>query len=110
MSEREFWEIVRADQLKVGDVVKIGFHHPADAVAVIEGGWIRTNQYGISYETMVLRRIPDADDPRVLRRALEIAIDSANYDLGDAALPTYADRIIDQARHELESEGKDDQA
>ena len=54
------------------------------------------------------RHIPDADDPRVLRRALRLAI-FALYD-EKLYVPTAADpqNYIDQARRELESEGSDE--
>ena len=57
---------------------------------------------------IVFRRIPDADDPRVLRRALRLAI-FALYD-EKLYVPTAADpqNYIDQARRELESEGSDE--
>ena len=123
MSKRELWEIVRADELKVGDVIvdEVIFDDDDDfGLATI--GEIRHTEtrvfyrykngsgteYSLAKKRAVFRRIPDADDPRVLRRALRLAI-FALYD-EKLYVPTAADpqNYIDQARRELESEGSDE--
>lgn len=116
MSKRELWEVVRADQLKVGDVIiKTQCARYALKVQHIEEGEklvCLDNAYPVSFNSKVLRRIPDADDPRVLRRALDLA--EKNSVVGDAfgrmCQGPSAEDYIDQARRELESEASDDQA
>lgn len=111
MSKRELWEIVRADELKTGDAIKESARDwnmtvtqidVEDRCVCVDGG------PPFRFKTTVFRRVSDADDPRVLRRALEIAhgeIESIN---GNKYFPRETDPIgsyLDQARHELESEG-----
>lgn len=94
----ELWERVRADQLKVGDVFKPGVNFPPTKVERIEeGGWIKTEIYPVASNDPVLRRVDPSDDPRVLRRALEIACTDKDDDL-------FHEYCIDQARRELEAE------
>ena len=63
----------------------------------------------LNSESKVLRRIPDADDPRVLRRALEMAVNEieARDRYGTSPNPKEKD-FIDQARREFESEASDE--
>lgn len=121
---RELWEIVRADELRAGDALviaeadelcryvalridrsKLGIY-----VAVDKTEHRDEENLGFLYDETVLRRIHDADDPRVLRRALQMAIFRIfELDRHSVAIasPNY---YIDQARHEMESERTDDQA
>ena len=92
MGMRELWEIVRRDELNSGETY-------------------------IELGSKIFCRVDSADDPRVLRRALESASGQV-IDLFRAMtekrcpLPTdsvehYAESCIDKARRELESEGQD---
>ena len=127
MSKRELWEIVRADELKVGDVIvdEVIFDDDDDfGLATI--GEIRHTETRVFYrykngsgteyslakksdEGCILRRIPDADDPRVLMRALEMAVNEieARDRYGTSPNPKEKD-FIDQARREFESEASDE--
>ena len=121
MSKRELWEIVRADELKVGDVIvdEVIFDDDDDfGLATI--GEIRHTEtrvfyrykngsgteYSLAKKRAVFRRIPDADDPRVLRKILfDIAKESG---WSDDKANRIVDEWIDQVRRELESEGSDE--
>lgn len=108
---RELWEIVRVVDVVPGDVVVAdSSHHPATIDKKLDTGSIAIMGGIRMWCETVFRRIHDADDPRVLRRALRLAI-FALYD-EKLYVPTAADpqNYIDQARRELESEGSDDQA
>lgn len=113
---RELWEIVRADELKIGDVVFCEYHGTGITLERHEDGdppWLWEANGGESWgfeNEPIFRRVPDTDDPRVLRRALRLAI-FALYD-EKLYVPTAADpkNYLDQARRELKSEGSDDQA
>lgn len=98
----ELWEIVRADELKVGDVV-----------LDLRGGAIDSYEVGPELVEIAknspknfyppkLRRISDADDPRVLRRALENELTPPRLKRSDAKF--LVEMAIDEARKELESE------
>lgn len=124
MSKRELWEIVRIQDLMPGDYVKVSNLdiYPPFSVSSVkilgtgsfcyeikpEFGYHVDKMY-FSDEGCILRRIPDADDPRVLRRALDLA--EKNSVVGDAfgrmCQGPSAEDYIDQARRELESEGND---
>ena len=65
------------------------------------GGWQK------NFYPPKLRRIPDADDPRVLRRVAELM---SKYIDEERLMNVSMEKWIDEARRELESEGSDDQA
>lgn len=114
MSKRELWEIVRADELQPDDVIRLDIYsHAIHVDRLIFGGGlvqIYPSKDSLSHRQPVLRRIPDADESRVLRRALDLA--EKNSVVGDAfgrmCQGPSAEDYIDQARRELESEGRDD--
>ena len=121
MSERELWEIVRADELKVGDVIVDDLiFDDDDDFGLAPIGEIRHTEtrvfnrykngsgteYSLAKKRAVFRRIPDADDPRVLRKILfDIAKESG---WSDDKANRIVDEWIDQVRRELESEGSDE--
>lgn len=100
MNKRELWERVRSDEVRVGDVVSA---YPVRCEMEVTKEILDTWQFD-DEDDFIYRRISDADDPRVLMRALAIA------ELHDPSPFGTAKQWIDQARHELESEGNDDQA
>jgi hypothetical protein len=93
------YEIVTHAELKVGDVVLEDLHGQEYAI-LPSFFWD-----GIYEDDRILRRLPATDDPRVLRRALEVAaIDGP----GNPEIETVHEQVFDwieQARKELESEG-----
>lgn len=104
---RELWEIVRADELKVGDFVAFGENYASGEITgtaqhYLGLGMVQTVS-GVGgvildgEDVTVFRRINPADNPRVLRRALEIACTDNDYDL-------FHDYCIVLAQRELESE------
>ena len=104
---RELWERVRSDEVRVGDVVSaFPIRYEMEVKKEILDTWQFDDE-----DDFIYRRIPDADDPRVLRRALEIAhgeIESIN---GNKYFPRDTDSIesyIDQAIRELKIERSDD--
>lgn len=108
MSKRELWEKVDTRTLKPGDVV---VNYAGENVVWDTGDSriVNDNPAGPWHIPCLFRRIPDADNPRVLRRALEIM--SVWYANEASASPeNEMQAAIDQARRELESEGSDDQA
>ena len=115
MSKRELWEIVRADELKVGDVVFSEYYMQGVTLERHEDGdppWLWQANEGESWgfdNGPIFRRIPDADDPRVLMRALEMAVNEieARDRYGTSPNPKEKD-FIDQARREFESEASDE--
>lgn len=114
---RELWEIVRADELKVGDVVSFSEYCASGEITGIAPhylgiGMVQTvkDVGGVmldSPDVTVFRRVDPADDPRVLRRAMRL-IHFALYD-EKVHVPMAGDpqNYIDQARRELESEVRD---
>lgn len=100
---RELWEIANAGQLKPGDVI---IRIDADAPeAVIENRLIpghvliQTDAvFGkLKGDFKVFRRVDPADDPRVLRKAVDIMHERGNLRWG-------VEEWIEIAREELESE------
>lgn len=99
----ELWEIVRADQVKAGDVVSAyPVHFEMEVTEEILGTWRFEDEDDYMY-----RRVDPADDPRVLRRALELLITSGGDRLPYDSERQIIEQYIDQARRELESEGRD---
>lgn len=109
MSKRELWEQVQVYNVNVGDVIMINtYGHPA---TIGEGqidkyGGIDLVGHQLHSHDTVFRRIPDADDPRVLMEALKDLHETALTYAGFDAIGPLEGRI-DQARRELESEGND---
>lgn len=103
----ELWELVEGYSLEVGDVVKVGCEYPPQTIEIIDdNGWIPTPGFSIAPHDTVFRRVPDADDPRVLRRAILFMERSWLQGMGLRNTKYY----IEKASKELESEGSDDQA
>lgn len=109
----ELWEIVRADELVPDDVYTcdsrldpIRIHNLHHARGIWRGGGIVTlhlsgeNRVSLAEHQLVFRRVDPADDPRVLRRALEIACTDKDDDL-------FHEYCVELARRELESEVRD---
>ena len=114
----ELWEIVRVDQLKVGDVVLDlrggvieSYEIDPELVEIAKGS-------PKSFYPPKLRRVDPADDPRVLRRALEIASSQlleAMHAMMERKSPKpsvndvkhYIDNCISRAVGELETEALD---
>lgn len=120
MSKREFWEIVRADELVPDDIYTCDPRlKPANVDRLWRGGGAVTlylsgdhslmNPVSLAAHQPVFRRIPDAEDPRVLMEALKDLHETALTYAGFDAIGPLEGRI-DQARRELESEGNRDQA
>ena len=95
------------------------YSHAIHVDRLIFGGGlvqIYPSKDSLSHRQPVLRRIPDADDPRVLRRAVENASvqyvqDACAYEDEEAELAMirkFKERIVEEARRELESEGSDE--
>ena len=117
MSKRELWEIVRADELVPDDIYTCDPRlKPANVDRLWRGGGAVTlylsgdhslmNPVSLAAHQPVFRRIPDADDPRVLRRAIELCV--RFIWTVDEEFETNPESWIDQARRELESEGSDE--
>ena len=108
MSKRELWEIVRADELQPDDVIRLDIYsHAIHVDRLIFGGGlvqIYPSKDSLSHRQPVLRRIPDADESRVLRHALELATERQAVENEMSA-----EWFIDQARRELESESCENQ-
>lgn len=106
---RELWEIVRVDQLKVGDVVLDlrggvieSYEIDPELVEIAKGS-------PKSFYPPKLRRVDPADDPRVLRRALELLFDQLYDGFCRAnAMDHSINLAIDQARRELETEAENE--
>lgn len=110
---KELWEQVQVYNVNAGDVIMINtYGHPAriDASDIDKYGGIPS--LDLHCEQTVFRRIPDAEDPRVLRRALELACqDTATYDeWNDHDWIGTPELYLERARRELESEDASDQA
>lgn len=123
---REPWEIVRADELKVGDVVTIepdlapwvmDSVRSTDSHLFYRGDGIPI-EYSMPRERNIFRRVDPADDPRVLRKALELAsgqVVALHHEMMERRCPLppgsvehYAESCIDKARRELESEAENE--
>lgn len=114
MNKREHWEAVSVRELKVGDsfasyIGTVGEINECESCVdlTLDDG---TRCYYGEPEDRVFHRIPDAEDPRVLMRALKIAATWFANQFTYASPEKEMQDAIDQARCELESEGKDDQA
>ena len=68
---RELWKSFRVSNLRSGDMVSISCT-PTE-VSPRSGSWSNKVADKIYFPEKVFRRVDPADDPRVLRRALEIA-------------------------------------
>lgn len=91
---KPLYELVTAAELKVGDVVRCLIN--TGDVLVTEETLDGYTRFG---KCERLRRLPATEDPRVLRRALEIACtDKQEID------EQFSDFCIDLARKELETE------
>jgi hypothetical protein len=89
------YELVTAAELKVGDVV-FDLRYGTQKEYTVDLGWFEIIQGAPEFYPPTLRRLPATDDPRVLRRALENAVDEVD-------IPNYADELIEDARKELEN-------
>lgn len=97
----ELWEIVRADQLNQGDTFRYEAFTDPHVIESIHKNFVAVHvneTHRLASVAAVFRRVPDAEDPRVLRRAIAIA------ELHDRSPFGTAKKWIDQARRELESE------
>ena len=121
---RERYELVRAAELKVGDVIRAGADgyldftvhdyklRPGDGEVTVysksDSGKIESDDFAEGEE--LFRRLPDTDEADVLRRALRSALNdlASMCDKGQVSVEQWESEAIDQARHELESEGSDD--
>lgn len=96
---REFWELVPVTEVAVGEHVKT--YDGSDVI------WTEkeVGKAVIWKDDCVFRRVPDADDPRVLRRALALlrTIRVEGYTPGGSG-----SIAIDARIKELESEGRSD--
>jgi hypothetical protein len=98
---KAIYELVTAAELKVGDVV-FDLRFGTQEEYTVDLGMFEIIQGAPEYYPPRLRRLPATDDPRVLRRALENALNQmAVYGHTVSGEPTW----IEQARQELESEG-----
>lgn len=98
---RELWEIVQVYNVNVGDVIIVNtYGHPA---TIAEG---QIDKYGgipslnLHCEETVFRRVPDHENPRVLKRALLLMEESWLQGRGLRNWKGY----VEDARKELESE------
>lgn len=114
---KDLWEPVQVYNVNVGDVVMINtYGHPA---TIYEGqidkyGGIGLAGYYLHSHDTVFRRIPETEDPRVLRRALDLASDQVvtlthvMLERKGPVPPTdaghYAASCIEKARKEFKSE------
>ena len=102
---KEVYEIVKAEELRVGDVVKESAREYASTVrhVEVEDKCVLTNG-GVPYgfKTAIFRQLPPERNPDVLKRALQIAVSE----------PRLHDRFdllgwcMDKAIEELESEAR----
>jgi hypothetical protein len=94
---KAIYEIVAGIELQLGDMIRVSPSGGPDG----EVGEHVGDVYRHRPDLKVFRRIPATDDPRVLRRALEIA----SGDIIFGSPEDWVKGYIKQARQELESEG-----
>ena len=105
----ELWEIVRADELNEGDTFRYGAFTKPHLIESIHKNRVAVHvneTHRLASVATVFRRIPDAEDPRVLRRAILLMERSWLQRMGLRNTKYY----IEKARKELGSEGSNDQA
>ena len=114
---KEAYEIVKAEELRVGDIVTIepdldpwgmddirltGLH------LFYRGGGQKT-EFSMPRERKIFRQLPPERNPDVLMRALEIAVhafNALNVITQHGHVPATDQRCIDKAIRELESEAE----
>jgi hypothetical protein len=100
---KAIYELVAAAELKVGDVV-LDLRYGNQEEYKVDLGMFEIIQGAPEFYPSRLRRLPATEDPRVLRRALEIGSTMWDIDSVDDVVKMW----IEQATKELESEAGND--
>lgn len=102
---RGLWEIVRAEELNVGDTFCYGTFTDLHAVKSVFKNRVAVyvnETHRLASGATIFRRIPDDKDARVLRRLLDNIARDAEWSCETVA------RWIEETRMELESEAGDE--